>query len=269
MDVTQPINPPKVPYLHLDQGQGGLYTFPHDAKASTTTNASKLHWIGTSDCYTCVCVYIPLGVDGDNYNQCFVAHIDGHMGPPTDIMDWIPQTPEEGAALKVYVKERLANELPLPANGQYTDNLRRKQAIIVCPRPKIHIHGNGERRTTGGFIVEAIREFFSFEEKDALGTHFAHGFVVNPRTNEKEILTWKNPNVQEDDLHHWDKIAHEKILAGGSREEAKQHSKLWATKSPEEHGYESCSIEQKPWTWTLQYDRVKQSWGAYVKDSTV
>ncbi|SMR54688.1 unnamed protein product [Zymoseptoria tritici ST99CH_3D1] len=258
-------NPAHIPFLHLDQGVGGTFNFPY-----STHDGPDSHWIGTYNCYTCVCVFIPLGQTSTGQPQCFVAHIDAHTGPKYDpIRDWITDNEFEQTSLKAHVHKRLAAALPDLSNGQYADYKRelRDNAIIVCPRRMRWLRGDFEMNATGRFIIQAVREFFRLPEGSHV-TDFAHGFTVNPQTGEKRLLKWVDGNLSEAALSRWDRLDMKRdsphdSLEAGELAELEQLVTRRQRRYPESYGFK-VGAHAKSESWSLQFDRDTKSWGPYV-----
>ncbi|KJY02413.1 hypothetical protein TI39_contig53g00003 [Zymoseptoria brevis] len=257
LDDQPPVRPTKVPYLHLDQGQGGLHTFPYDAK-DITNQVSELHWIGTHGCFTCVCLYIPIGE-----GQCFTAHIDAH-NDYRDIREWITETDQEAESLKAYVKERLTAALPFLANGEYANNQLRSEAIILCPRREIYSLGGVKKHSTGWAVVEAVREFFRLEP-GSHPTEFAQGFIVNALTHRKQMLRWKDEGMNEETMDRYDQLRRmiEEGKLSEKDEEYVDYVKRREQDSPGDHKYSKCLSDGHPEEWTLQYLQQTHSWVRY------
>lgn len=187
---------PLLPYLHLAQGQGGLFELPFsDVKQKTTR-------IGTHSCVTCVCVYIPI-----SNTKCFAAHIDSHVFRVDDLTDrasfdakWIP-TNAQGEALTAFVAKTLHDRVPDLANASRAS----RESIVICPCRTMDYNGL-TRRTTGSYIVEAVNEYFHLHDQrtDAV-SRTAHGFVVDIASGKTYFL--KVTTASEEQLRRFDMLS--------------------------------------------------------------
>jgi hypothetical protein len=192
----------------------------------------------------------------------FAAHIDSHTGEHNRPIDWIPETAEESELLKAYIHKRLAEKLPFLANGEYASNPLRSKAIILCPRRELWLDGTFKMRATGWSVVEAVREFFRFTP-DSRGTHFAHGFIVNPSTGERHMLKYQSDEANEDLQDRLDQLKHKEkdTMVPRDHEELQQHSERLRYKMPEEYGFKEVPLPEADRCWTLMYDRDQKQWG--------
>ena len=162
-------------YLHIDQGQGGVYELP-----TITYNARgddrEVSIIGTSHCFTCVGVHIRLNDDG---SKCFAAHISADLSDATVALigrtgDAAKLSLDEEQAKSLYsqVRSKLHNIFELREWVKNTDPATRaKNVFVVCP-----VSENPQGRPlVGHHIVRAIQDFC---ELDELTSDQAHGFCI-------------------------------------------------------------------------------------------
>lgn len=171
-----------LPYFHLSQGQGGIFTLPFYGREGVNVDC-----IGTHSCWTCVCVYVRLDDE-----RCFVAHIDGHTRSIFDDLEWVPEGQQQRISLKLHMAEEFKKALPEPFKdlSQAEKEALQKSIVIVCPRMKVAHPDDGiEVEATGAVIVQAFREHLEISPP-AEPEDLAHGFVVNHKTQVVTKLVW-------------------------------------------------------------------------------
>lgn len=171
-----------IPYFHLSQGQGGIYTLPF-----YNHNGVEVECIGTHSCWTCVCVYVRLDA-----KSCFAAHIDGHTRAMRPEYEWITEGEEQRVSLEAFVAAELQNRLPEPFKNKSAAEEEEIQnsIVIVCPRRKVAEPKTGEEvDATGSAIISTIREHFGLSPTSE-PQELAHGFVVNHKTQKVDRLVW-------------------------------------------------------------------------------
>ncbi|PIA94857.1 hypothetical protein CB0940_08243 [Cercospora beticola] len=165
-------------YLHISQGQGGLFKLPLQYTSLTGKVTQDIKAVGTTCCYTCVGVYVPV-----SDTHFFAAHIDAHNfeRPKLELIEpcmdalWVLNDEESGGNLTERVKDMLREEFreffrnhPTCSEGNFHAQTE-KAAIIICPDNVIR-----GVKMTGAWVIEAICEFF--------GLHYnvnedSHGFI--------------------------------------------------------------------------------------------
>lgn len=231
---------PPIPYLYLDQGQGGIFPLPSPENPEISS-------IGTHGFRTCVCVYVPLAA-----HKCFAAHIDGHVALPQDGVDsgWIP-THEQGVALKKFMKSLLQQQLPELANKEYAENFLKSYAVVVCPKRTLFQAGE-EKRATGSYIVEAINEFFCLPGvKNDEVTDTAHGFVVDHSSLEVNYLNFSSGSKEQ--LSRQDQLNSRNDLTTIEEVQLLAWNRIAIEKMAAEHGYATVGTGRKR-KWSFKFD---------------
>lgn len=235
---------PSTSYLHLLQGQGGIFCLPFEADTTK---------IGTGGCRMCVCVYIPISSD-----TCFAAHIDSHVsyasdgGEPRNV-DWILKDDAEGQALKEFTKAILHDTLPEFATGE--KNIERGQAIVICPCRKLFLEGV-QHKATGFYVVEAINEFFKLESQvtDQV-TETAHGFAVDHPSGSHQFF--KFGGASEDQHYRREELNGYERLTKAEWDEYDVLRPLCREKLVKEYGFEAVKSTSKR-GWTFELDEQRQ-----------
>ncbi|KAM3416805.1 hypothetical protein BST61_g8396 [Cercospora zeina] len=238
--------PRKNYYLHIHQGQGGLFELPLQHTSLTGRVTTKIEAIGTSTCYTCVGVFIPVG----NKNF-FAAHIDGHnldphkqaLKNPVRHQHWVLTDQASGLNLIDRVKKMLREEFkhyftqhPDCSEGRFPDSTK-IGAIVLCPE-KVMEH----ERATGCWIVQAVCEFFGLPSTT---TKEAHGFIkqlyddtISPRTS---YLEW--PPIESEEPRR------KEDADAGMKDDADTDSNASKGYFQEEpHDFAMYAVNGRPWT---------------------
>lgn len=226
-------------YLHIHQGDGGLFKLPLQFTSLTGKVTQDIKAIGTTSCYTCVGVFIPV-----SDKHFFAAHIDAHnceeheedLESAEDNKYWVLTDQESGDNLVKRVKELLREEFqtffrqhPGCSQGNFPE-VTGENAIIICPRREVE-----DKKATGSWVPQAVCEFFGLP----VGvTNVACGFV-------KPL---KRPTSTADAIYlYWrQQYTHEAALAveegvGGDETVVEYHQV-----SPNDHGM--YAVNGRPWS---------------------
>ncbi|GIZ45479.1 hypothetical protein CKM354_000864400 [Cercospora kikuchii] len=165
-------------YLHISQGQGGLFKLPLQYTSLTGKVTQDIKAVGTTCCYTCVGVYVPV-----SDTHFFAAHIDAHNleRPKLELIEpcmdalWVLNDEKSGANLTERVKDMLREEFreflrdhPTCSEGSFHEQTE-KASIVICPNHVIR-----GVKMTGAWVIEAICEFFGLYYGV---TEDSHGFI--------------------------------------------------------------------------------------------
>ena len=182
-------------YLYLQQGVGGIYTLPMEAKCPATEMMHRTTAVCTTGLMTCVGVYVPI-----DDTRCFAAHFDGSVLLPgdRDIRTW--QLPLD---LVSSFKDIIRSSLDQSFAGmqEELEKIRASEdlkdsVVVVCPWQVV-----GGQKATGFYIIEVLCEYFQLS-RAKLATKFGaqHGFIVNHRTKEVQLVGWTRPGPTERDF---------------------------------------------------------------------
>ncbi|PPJ51880.1 hypothetical protein CBER1_09062 [Cercospora berteroae] len=194
--------PEKNHYLHIHQGDGGLFQLPLQFTSLTGKVTQDIKAVGTTSCYTCVGVFVPV-----SDKHFFAAHIDAHnceeheeeLESAKDNKYWVLTDQESGTNLIKRVRELLREEFqnffrqhPECSEGKFP-GVTNGNAIIICPRTEVE-----DKRATGSWVLQAVCEFFGLP----VGvTDVACGFIKplgNPTSAADAIyLYWRRQRTHE------------------------------------------------------------------------
>lgn len=185
-------------YLHIDQGQGGVYTLP-----TTTRDADgqehQVSAIGTSHCYTCVGVYIRLNDAG---TRCFVAHISADLGDAyltcTDDHSKVYLDAMQAKALVSRVKTKLDDVPQLRGWVKNTDAATKARNVFLISPKSEDPTGTP---LTGRYIVGAIQMFVGLDQSVP---DRAHGFCIEQDgTRTRANFTWNGVSDTSPGVKAW------------------------------------------------------------------
>ena len=175
---------PLIPYYHLPEGAGSIYTFPFQFSTGTalerlwhgrTNFQHTVHAIGTHGCKFCAGVYIRL-----NGKECFAAHLKAYIHLERwekGESAWIP-TAEQGERLRTMVAAELREYLAL--QGCDLGHVDRGRSFVVCPDAVYQ-----GKRSTGFYLCQGLRDVFGDLRDTGMA---AHGYVVDHLHARRQLL---------------------------------------------------------------------------------
>ncbi|CZT21212.1 uncharacterized protein RCC_07074 [Ramularia collo-cygni] len=251
---------PTIPHcLYLQQGMGGIYTFPTDFLDPQSTNLLHATAIGTTGCMSCVGVYIPI-----DDNRCFAAHIDASIYKPYERNMSVWQIPDNlGPSLRNVVRGML--ESTFKGKEHEVKSIQQRQdlkdrAIIVCFWPTV-----GQQSGPGPHVIDTLCEYFHLDQKKLIGANAVHhGFIVDhfdKLSQRTRLLGWTRPGPSPQVLDEIAKLADNCTTRPWGDNFRSIFQTTYEYVMPSTLGCQRIGKEQEARPWVFGYDYSQGAWG--------